>query len=111
MRLSRRAFLQSASTGAFVLMMPSIQAPLAPAEVPDVALMQVTAFIRAFTEPHEKPLIGIDIQDYRAILRGMGRASFGEGVASGEGRASRAADLAIADLRRFAATPLSVEVS
>jgi cell division GTPase FtsZ len=61
-----------------------------------------TAVIRAITFLVTYPpnLIGFDISDFRAVFIDGGRAVFGEGEAEGPDRAIRAADAAIADIRR-----------
>ncbi len=76
----------------------------APAQVEDTAHDEIAAVIRATTSlvTNEPNLIGFDFADLRAALHQGGRAVFGEGEAAGpakEGRATRAAEAAIADLK------------
>jgi hypothetical protein len=58
----------------------------------------VAAITRLVTDPPN--LIGIDIADYRAVFGKGGPALFGQGEASGPGRATRAAEAAMDDIRR-----------
>ena len=68
----------------------------------DPALNEIAAVIRATTSlvTNEPNLIGFDFADLRAALIDGGRAVFGEGEASGPDRALKAAEAAIADIRR-----------
>ena len=50
------------------------------------------------TSPPEKQMIGLDFHEVKETLKGGGVAAFGEGEASGPGRATRAAERALADL-------------
>jgi hypothetical protein len=58
----------------------------------------VAAITRLVTDPPN--LIGIDIADFRAVFIDGGPALFGQGEASGPGRATRAAEAAMNDIRR-----------
>jgi len=62
----------------------------------------MAAAIKAMTVLVTNPpnLIGFDFADLRAALIDGGRAVFGEGEASGPDRALKAAEAAIADIRR-----------
>jgi len=62
----------------------------------------IAAAIRAITGLITAPpnLIGFDFADLRVALLNQGRAVFAEGEAEGPDRAIRAADAAIADLKR-----------
>lgn len=68
----------------------------------DPAHDRVAAIIKAVSELVTQPptLIGFDFADLRQGLADQGRAVFGQGEATGENRAIRAAELALADLRR-----------
>lgn len=71
----------------------------------DAALDQMTAIIRTMSQPlAQQPAIpAIDSADYRLAFRNGGRGHFGEGEAAGapeDGRATRAAELALRALRR-----------
>jgi cell division GTPase FtsZ len=71
----------------------------------DPALNEIAAVIRATTSlvTNEPNLIGFDFADLREGLKDGGNAVFGQGEAAGppkEGRATRAAEAAIADLKR-----------
>jgi len=62
----------------------------------------IAAVIRAITELVTDPpnLIGFDFADLRTAFIGGGRAVFAQGEAEGPDRARRAADAALADLKR-----------
>lgn len=68
----------------------------------DPAHDAIAAAIRAITGLVTGPpnLISFDFADLRVALFEQGRAVFGEGEAAGPDRAIRAADAAIADLKR-----------
>ena len=71
----------------------------------DPAHDDIAAAIKAITGlvANDWRLIGFDFADLRAALHQGGRAVFAEGEAAGlpkEGRATRAAEAAIADLKR-----------
>jgi cell division protein FtsZ len=68
----------------------------------DRAHDRVTAILAAITGLVTGPpnLIGFDVADLRDALIDGGRAVFGQGEADGPDRARRAADAAIADLKR-----------
>ena len=68
----------------------------------DPAHDRIAAVIKAVSDLVTQPptLIGFDFADARAALHDKGRAVFGQGEASGENRAVRAAELALADIRR-----------
>jgi cell division protein FtsZ len=70
--------------------------------VPQDFTVAIAATIRAITSLVTGPpnLIGFDMADLRAAFKGGGRAVFGEGEAEGPDRAIRAADAALADLKR-----------
>ncbi|MGQ4827507.1 cell division protein FtsZ, partial [Enterococcus faecalis] len=59
-----------------------------------VLLQGVSGITDLITTPG---LINLDFADVRAIMRGMGKAMMGTGEASGEKRANRAAEAAIAN--------------
>ncbi len=63
---------------------------------------EITAVIRATTSlvTNEPNLVGFDFADLRLALHRQGSAVFGEGEAAGPDRARRAAEAAIADLKR-----------
>jgi cell division protein FtsZ len=69
----------------------------------DPAHDEIAAVIRAITGLVTGPpcLIGFDFADLRLALLNQGRAVFGQGEAEGPDRARRAADAAIADLKRL----------
>ena len=82
------------------------EAKPAPAEAGD----RIAAAIKAMTAILKNPpnLIGVDLADFRAILKDAGPAVFGEGEASGQpeqGRATKAAEIAIAEIKRQLKTP------
>ena len=68
----------------------------------DPAQDEIAAVIRATTSlvTGEPNLVGFDFADLRLALHRQSRAVFGEGEAAGPDRARRAADAAIADLKR-----------
>ena len=71
----------------------------------DPALDEIAAVIRATTSlvANEPNLVGFDFADLRMALKDGGPAVFGEGEAAGpagQDRAIRAAEAAIADLKR-----------
>ena len=71
----------------------------------DPALNEIAAVIRATTSlvTNEPNLIGFDFADLRTAFKEGGSAVFGQGEAARppkEGRATRAAEAAIADLKR-----------
>ena len=68
----------------------------------DPAHDRMAAIIKAVSELVTQPptVIGFDFADLRAALHDKGRAVFGQGEASGENRAVRAAELALADIKR-----------
>jgi cell division protein FtsZ len=68
----------------------------------DPAHDAIAAAIRAITGLVTGPpnLIGFDFSDLRCALIEQGRAVFAQGEADGPDRARRAADAALADLRR-----------
>lgn len=68
---------------------------------PDPAHDRITAILAAITGLVTGPpnLIGFDFADLRAALVDGGRAVFGQGEAEGPGRAIRAADAALDDIR------------
>ena len=71
----------------------------------DPAHDEIAAVIRATTSlvTNEPNLVGFDFADLREAFKDGGNAVFGEGEAAGppeEGRATRAAEAAIADLKR-----------
>jgi hypothetical protein len=63
---------------------------------------RITAIVAAITRLVTDPpnLIGIDIADFHAVFIDGGPALFGQGEASGPGRATRAAEAAMDDIRR-----------
>jgi hypothetical protein len=63
---------------------------------------RITAIVAAITRLVTDPpnLIGIDIADCRAVFIDGGPALFGQGEASGPGRATRAAEAAMDDIKR-----------
>ncbi len=74
-----------------------------PPETPKTqATDRITAIVAAITRLVTDPpnLIGIDIADFRAVFGDGGPALFGQGEASGPGRATRAAEAAMDDIRR-----------
>jgi cell division GTPase FtsZ len=62
-------------------------------------VMRVVRALRALAAPPGKQMIGLDFHDVKESLTGGGGAAFGEGEASGPGRAARAAERALADLK------------
>jgi len=68
----------------------------------DPAHDEIAAVIRATTSlvTNEPNLVGFDFADLRMALKDGGRAVFGQGEAAGPDRARRAAQAAIADLKR-----------
>ena len=62
-------------------------------------MMRVARALRALAAPQEKQMIGLDFNEVKQALKGGGIAAFGEGEASGPGRATRAAERALADLK------------
>ena len=68
----------------------------------DPAHDEIAAVIRAATSlvTNEPNLIGFDFADLREAFKDGGSAVFGEGEAAGPNRATRAAEAAIADLKR-----------
>ncbi len=74
----------------------------APAKAGDTALDEIAAVIRATTSlvTNEPNLVGFDFADLRTALHQGGNAVFGQGEAAGPDRATRAAEAAIADLKR-----------
>ena len=71
----------------------------------DPAQDEIAAVIRATTSlvTNEPNIVGFDFVFLRDAFKDGGRAVFGEGEAAGpakEGRATRAAEAAIADLKR-----------
>jgi cell division protein FtsZ len=71
----------------------------------DQGLDDVMAAVRAFTSMmHRHGLVSLDYADIRAFCLDAdglkGRAVHGEGEAEGEGRAVKAAEAALLDLRR-----------
>ena len=68
----------------------------------DPTLDRMAAIVKAVSELVTQPptLVGFDFADLRYALHDRGRAVFGQGEASGENRAVRAAELALADIRR-----------
>jgi len=68
----------------------------------DPAHDEIAAVIRATTTlvTNEPNLVGFDFADLRAALHRQGNAVFGEGEAAGPDRARRAAEAAIAGLKR-----------
>jgi cell division protein FtsZ len=68
----------------------------------DPAHDRIAAIVKALSELVTQPptLIGFDFADLRDALHDKGRAVFGQGEASGENRAIRAAELALADIRQ-----------
>ena len=74
----------------------------APAKAGDTALDELAAVIRATTTlvTNEPNLVGFDFADLSTALKDGGRAVFGQGEAAGPDRATRAAEAAIADLKR-----------
>jgi cell division GTPase FtsZ len=71
----------------------------------DPALNEIAALIRATTSlvTNEPNIVGFDFVYLRDAFKDGERAVFGEGEAAGpakEGRATRAAEAAIADLKR-----------
>ena len=69
---------------------------------PDPAYLFITAIIRSLTQhlAQQPALPGLDVADLRTGLADGGRGYFGQAEASGPGRAIRAAEGAIADLKR-----------
>lgn len=69
----------------------------------DPALDLVAAIVRSIAEPltQQPRLPALDPADVRSVLLNGGRAVFGQGEAEGENRAVAAAELAMADLKRF----------
>jgi hypothetical protein len=81
----------------------------------DPAQDRITAVIRAITTltTNQPNIVGFDSSDYQYVFREGGRAVFGEGEAAGppkEGRATRAAEAAIADLKRKFRQPEQKEI-
>ena len=70
----------------------------APAEAGDAIAAAIRAITGLVTGPPN--LIGFDFADLRTALHRGGRAVFAQGEAEGPDRARRAADAAIANLRR-----------
>ncbi len=68
----------------------------------DPAHDRIAAIIKAVSDLVTQPptLIGFDFAEVRAALHDKGCAVFGQGEASGEDRAIRVAELALADIRR-----------
>ena len=68
----------------------------------DPAHDRIAAIVKAVTELVTRPptLLGFDFADLRQGLVDQGPGVFGQGGASCENRAVRAAELALADLRR-----------
>ena len=68
----------------------------------DPAHEEIAAVVRATTSlvTGEPNLVGFDFADLRTALKDGGRAVFGQGEATGPDRATRAAEAAIADLKR-----------
>lgn len=76
----------------------------------DPALDLVTAIVRAMSQPlaRQPAIPAVDTADYRSALLNGGRAYFGKGEAAGapeDGRATRAAELALQALRRSMTDP------
>jgi cell division GTPase FtsZ len=75
----------------------------------DKALDTIREVIWAISQPVEQQnLIGIDTADVRSALIDAGTGLYGSGEASGppdQGRARRAAELAIAEIKRQLKTP------
>lgn len=66
----------------------------------DEGILRVSAAVRAVSDLVHKPvIIGLDFADVRAVLHEGGLAFCGHGTASGPGRATRATEAALADLR------------
>jgi cell division GTPase FtsZ len=63
-------------------------------------IRRVVLMIRNLYDQNPPNLIGLDPTDVRSGLINGGLAAFGEGDATGEGRATKAAERAIADLKR-----------
>jgi cell division protein FtsZ len=68
----------------------------------DPAHDRIAAAIRAISALVTSPpnLVGFDFADLREALLNKGRAVFGEGEASGPDRAIKAADAALAEIRK-----------
>ena len=71
----------------------------------DPALDEIAAVIRATTSlvTNEPNLIGFDFAELRDAFKDGGTAVFGQGEAAGppkEGRATKAAEIAIAEIKR-----------
>ncbi len=81
---------------------PPQQTPEAGQASDDPAHDRIAAIIKAVSELVTQPptLLGFDFADLRQGLVDEGLAPFGEGEATGENRATHAADLAIDDIRR-----------
>ena len=69
-------------------------------ESSDPAYALIGAIVKTMTELMPGDIIGVDPADMVAVFRNAGEAFYGVGEASGEGRATRAAELALADLKR-----------
>ena len=69
---------------------------------PDPAHLFMTAIVRSLTEhlAQQPALPGLDVADLRTALANGGRGYFGQAEASGPDRAVRAAEAALADLKR-----------
>jgi cell division protein FtsZ len=68
----------------------------------DPALDLIASIVRAITEPfvQQPQLPALDFADMRTAFLDGGLAAFGQGEAEGEDRAIKAAERAIADLKR-----------
>ena len=70
----------------------------------DKALDTIRDVIGAISQPNaQQHMPGVDIADLRTVLRDAGTALYGSGEVSGQpeqGRATRAAEIAIAEIKR-----------
>lgn len=67
----------------------------------DSALDAIRHAVAAFTGPlSARSLPAVDLADHRTVFEAGGYALLGQGEASGEGRAIKAAEAALADLKR-----------
>lgn len=66
-------------------------------------IRRIAVTLKNLYSPEVQNLIGLDPTDVEGVLRDGGQAAFGEGEATGEGRATKAAERAIADLKQHMA--------
>lgn len=105
--LSRRSFLAGGVSTAALLALPMRyeMAAALPRRTPDPALASAADAVQATSKlVTQRGIIGLDFGDVRTVLDDGGWAVFGEGSATGPDRARLAAEQAISELRRSAAS-------